>query len=101
MKHKIKNKGYSRSTLQKKTMEVTNMKRLIGYVITTAAFSPDGKHYSNAGGYSTIWKIFEKGEEVYSYEALRINVRVSEIPKTLYGKKVYSSEDWYLERQKY
>ena len=78
------------------------MKRLIGYVITNGAFSPDGKHCSNTvSGLSTIWKIFEKGEEVYSYEALRINVRVSEIPKTLYGKKVYSSEDWYLERQKY
>ena len=71
------------------------MKRVIGYVI--GAYSPDGKHYSNtASGYNAIWKIFEKGEEVYSYEILRINVRESEIPETLYGKKVYSSEEWYL-----
>ncbi len=78
------------------------MKRLIGYVITNGAFSPCGKHYSNTvSGYNTIWKIIEKSEENYSYEALRINVRGSEIPKTLYGKKVYSSEEWYLEQQKY
>ena len=75
---------------------------LIGYVAAMSNVAPNGKQYSNTvSGYNTIWKIIEKSEENYSYEALRINVRESEIPKKLYGKKVYSSEEWYLEQQKY
>ena len=78
------------------------MKRLIGYVAAMSNVAPNGKQYSNTvSGYSTIWKIIEKSEENYIYEALRINVRDSEIPKVLYGKKVYTSEEWYLEQQKY
>ena len=78
------------------------MKRLIGYVAAISNVAPNWKQYSNTvSGYSTIWKIIEKSEENYIYEALRINVRDSEIPKKLYGKKVYSSEEWYLEQQKY
>ena len=78
------------------------MKKLIGYVAAVSNVAPNGKQYSDTvSGYYTIWKIIEKSEENYIYEALRINVRDSEIPKTLYSKKVYSSEEWYLEQQKY
>ena len=78
------------------------MKKSNGNVATISNVSPNWKQYSNTvRGYSTIWKIIEKSEENYIYQALRINVKDSEIPKTLYGKKVYSSEEWYLEQQKY
>ena len=97
----MKIKGYSNSTL-KKILGGNEMKKLIGYVAAISNVAPNRKQYSDTvSGYYTIWKIIEKSEENYIYEALRINVRDSEIPKTLYNKKVYSSEEWYLEQQKY
>ena len=64
------------------------MKKLIGYV--AGAYSPDGKLYNIKE--NTIWKIIEKSEENYIYEFLKVSIK-NEIPKTLYGKKVYSSEE--------